>query len=417
MRRITRRRRLVLASLLAALGAMLYAASASAAWTHYFSLVKAEGVGAPRVAVAPNGSAAFSWERSGGLQTRVRNPDGTLSPIQAIAPPETFRGFESTDLAVDSDGNAFYVWPVGLDGRYVRARVRHANGTLGPVQTLATSPGDLDAGLRNVRVGVDGTGRAVFSWIRTKGAGTPVLQARVRSATGGLGPVVDIGSGAGYSQLTVTPGGRALFAWESHMGILGRAMSAAGSVGPLQQVSTSTHAIDPHVVAAGSRILFSWRQETGDDASIMARELSGGSLTPPDVIASGGLLSSIWPTVAIAPDGRAAFCWYAPNPVGRVRSPSGALGPVETITPDGDCVLDMDASGNVVFGATVATGGKKRALARTQPAGGALGPMQLLSPPGYNASFTLVDVNAAGDAAAVWTEGQRGFAIQAAFGP
>jgi hypothetical protein len=327
------------------------------------------------------------------------------------------------NLAVDSDGNAYYVWTVGTDGQYVRARVRHANGTLGPVQTLATAPGDeLSGGLRNVNVGVDGAGRAVFSWIRDRGNKAPVLQARTRSATGGLGPVVDVGPAAGYSQLSVTLVGRAVFASESRMGILGRAMSAAGSLGPLQQVSTSAHASDPHVVSAGGRVLFSWRQDTSGGAAIMARELSHGSLTPPDIIASGALFSSIWPTVALAPDGRAAFCWYpagagAEVAEGRIRSPSGALGPIRTITPDGNCVVDIDTSGNVVWSGTVASGGKNRAFARIQPAGDALGPMHLLSPAGYNAYGGEVDVNDGGDAAVVWREGQQGFAVQGAAGP
>jgi hypothetical protein len=234
--------------------------------------------------------------------------------------------------------------------------------------------------------------------------------------------VVDVGPAAGYSQLSVTLVGRAVFASESRMGILGRAMSAAGSLGPLQQVSTSAHASDPHVVSAGGRVLFSWRQDTSGGAAIMARELSEGSLTPPDIIASGALFSSIWPTVALAPDGRAAFCWYpagagAEVAEGRIRSPSGALGPIRTITPDGNCVVDIDTSGNVVWSGTVASGGKNRAFARIQPAGDALGPMHLLSPAGYNAYGGEVDVNDGGDAAVVWREGQQGFAVQGAAGP
>jgi hypothetical protein len=68
---------------------LLSAASASATWSHYFNLAQGDHVGyylAPRVDVAPDGTAIFFWDRAGALQTRVRAPDGTLSPTQAIAP-------------------------------------------------------------------------------------------------------------------------------------------------------------------------------------------------------------------------------------------------------------------------------------------------------------------------------------------
>jgi hypothetical protein len=56
-------------------------------------------------------------------------------------------------------------------------------------------------------------------------------------------------------------------------------------------------------------------------------------------------------------------------------------------------------------------------MVRTLSAGGAWGPIHVLSPSGFNAYSGQVAMNAAGDAAATWYEGKRGFAVQGAFGP
>jgi hypothetical protein len=308
-----------------------------------------------------------------------------------------------------------------LDGPVsIRARVLRADGTLGPTQTLAQAPSGGEFGtLEHPLVGADDVGDAIFAWSRAAGHG-PILQARWRGVTGRLGPVSEIGPGAG--ELAVTPGGRATFGWVTDQGIFARTVTTQ-SRGSVRQVSTSTQTGDLHVVSGGGTVLFSWRQATADDARIMAREeTSGGSLTQPQVIARGDLASSLWKTAAVGPDGTAAFCWFPAGAgrslvLGRIRSPSGTLGPVETINPDGGCLVDVDSSGNVVFAGTVTTGDKQRAFARTQPAGGTLGPMHLLSPAGYTAFNTQLDVNDAGEAAVVWTLGNRGFAVQGAVGP
>lgn len=413
------------ASLAIAALVLLSAAPASASWTPSFTLAKAAGSShpfIPRVAIAPDGTSVFLWERDGALQTRVRAPGGTLSPVQAIAPPNTVGGHHEADVAVDSDGNAMYVWAAGVYGYSIRVRVRHANGTLGPVQTLATAPSDDDAtALEDLHVGFDGTGRAVISWIRGRYQKQPILQTRSRSPAGVLGPVLTVGRSGFYSKLAVTSDGRAFYAWQSRDGVFGRAMNPGGTLGPLQQMSTSGDAVQ--LAASGGTAVFSWWQGTGNYARIMARERwPGGSLGPPEVIASGGLLSSSSQAVALAPDGTSAFCWLRGISEARIRSPSGDLGPIQALgqnsSPSVACQVRTDSSGDFVFADGFRTDDyKDRVFARTQPAGGALGPMHVLSPAGYNAHAVDLDVNAAGDVAAAWMLGDRGFAIQAAVGP
>lgn len=416
---------LLSALLVGAMAALLGAAPASAAWTPYFTVAKSEppsNLFATRVDIAPDGSAVFLWFRAGALQTRVRAPDGTFSAVRTIAPPGTLGGSgDFSDVAVDSKGTAFYVWRVGTDGRSVRARVRHPDGTLGPVQTLATAGGVFGDAVSNVHVGVDGAGRAVFSWIRDRPDGRPVLQARTRTAAGGLGPTLNLGTAASSSQLIVTPQGRAFFAWDgARDGVFARTLSAAGTLGPRLRLSASGG--DADVASGGGSALFSWRQDSGDnsDARIMTREWSpGGSLGPPQVIARGNVLSGVnGKLIAMAPDGTAAYCWWASGRgQERVRSASGALGPIHTVFGTGVCRVAVDANANFVFLGSAQIGGDQRVVTRTQSAGGALSPVHVLSPAGYDAYSADLAVNARGDAAAVWYEGIRGFAVQGAFGP
>jgi hypothetical protein len=158
----------------------------------------------------------------------------------------------------------------------------------------------------------------------------------------------------------------------------------------------------------------------------MTRELSpGGSLAPPQVISRGNVTSSASGEglVAAAPDGTAAFYWWASGrPEARVRSPSGSLGPTAHVFGDlhADTGLEVvgDANDDFLFLADNAViGGKLRSVVRTLSAAGAWGPIHVLSPPGFNAYSGQVAMNAAGDAAATWYEGKRGFAVQGAFGP
>ncbi len=413
----------VAAGFVAALAGMLVAASASAAWTPYFNVVNADrGNFAPKVAIAPDGTSVFLWGSSSGanpgVKIRTRAPDGTKSPIQTIGPSAALTG-DSWDLAVDSDGNAFFVWLDVRNEYKIRARERLANGTLGPVQTLAMADAPASE-LGHVHVGTDGAGRAVFSWARLRADGSRVVQARSRSAAGILSPTVNVGS-ASEPQMAVAPDGRTFFTWRARTGaVLSRVLGRGGDLGSIRTISAS--GFDPQVATDGQSAVYLW-VDPGDDQSqarVMTRErLPGGSLASPQVVAEGGtLLLSTEGNLAMASDGTASFCWIVAGTgaQGRIRSPSGTLGPTENLGGTG-CQVGIDSSGDVVFAESVNFGGKRRIFARTQPAGGSLGPLHVLSPPGYNGYLGGVAVNDTGDAAVVWQEGNRGFAIQGAAGP
>jgi hypothetical protein len=108
-------------------------------------------------------------------------------------------------------------------------------------------------------VAVDTQGDAVFGWTLHTGT-DDVFQAQTRSATGVLGPVLKIRAGGynpttdrgwfynGDGQVAVDDDGDAVFTWSitrngaginEHGVVEARTLSAAGVLGPIQEVSTT----------------------------------------------------------------------------------------------------------------------------------------------------------------------------------
>ena len=109
------------------------------------------------------------------IQTRRRAADGTLNSIQSLGGP----GLEP-QVAVDSAGNAEFVWrPLG-SGQPVQARERSANGALGAVQDLSAPT----AGNHSLAASADGTFAA--AWVEAASGGGTV----VRGAIANTPPVV-----------------------------------------------------------------------------------------------------------------------------------------------------------------------------------------------------------------------------------
>jgi hypothetical protein len=429
--RLARRQFALAAALGTALIVSLAAASVSAAWTPYASISKQQDVEHPLVEMDPAGDAVFLWMQgfdSAGhpaIYTRVRTADGSLSPIQRIS--SEFGGY---DLAVDSEGNAYYVW-TDLDsgGReHLRTRVRYADGTLSPVQTLKTvGPSDFVFGT----VDVDASGAAVFAWIHRRSDGSDRLQARTRSASGALGPVSTVSPDVSGFNLAmgVDASGDTTFAWDgagSQRGIFSRVLTTGGSLGPVMKVSRPGQlGADVQVVVTPSgRALFEWEEDhlDTDRENLMVRARSaGGSFQPPQVVANIAALAPV-PTerLAVAPTGEAAFSWRTEGAWhARTRAPGGALRPTRTIVPKliYDSDVGIDSHGNAVFVWSVPDGSKTQVFVRSEDAGGTLSPIRRVSLAGYNAGAPDLAMTPAGDAAVTWQAGNAGFAIQAAFGP
>jgi hypothetical protein len=414
---------------LAALGAwaLLAAQRADAAWTPYVNVVKQQDVEHPMVEMDPAGDAVFMWMQgfdtpgSPAIYTRVRRADGTLSPIQRIS--SEFGGY---DLAVDADGNAYYVW-TDLDdsGEDLRTRVRFADGTLSPVQTLKNvGRGDFVWGT----VGVSASGTAVSGWTQRQQNESDLLQTRTRSPSGALGPVHDIAHGYNLN-LGVDASGNATFAWEGANGAVGvfsRVLAANGSLGPATKVSRPGHygSDSQLVVNPSGRALFQWDEYDSDsrtDNLYVRSRSASGTFQPPQVVAKPYAYQEVaFTRLALAPTGEAVVTWRSTDKWhARKRAPDGTLGPAKIITPalvyDSDVAID--SHGNVVYAWTIPAPDKTRVFVRTEDAGGTLSPTRPLSLAGYNAGFADVAMTPSGDSAVSWQEGNGGFAVQASFGP
>jgi hypothetical protein len=406
------------------------AAPAGATWSPFTNVVVNNYVSWPRAAMDPAGNAVFMWQRTVNrddfaLYTRSRSADGTLSPVQRVAPRVPFGGFH--DLAIDSQGNTYFVWRTGgVPSTQIRARVQSADGTLGPVRTLKTCDYAWDP-----TVAAYGGGNAVFAWECNPRDGTDAVKTRSMSASGSLGPVrtvfredfPDWSNG-------VDSQGNATFVWEDfageHLEAFTRVVAPNGDLGPIERISPlgGKAAFTPEVaVTPSGRAIFNWADYKSSDYTftlVVRARAADGSLQPIQRLTTfnGGQNWSFQP--AIAPSGEAVICWHADGAIhARTRAPGGALGPAKTIgsVPYGACHPGIDSQGNVVFAWDAPVGSKNRVFTRSQNAAGELGPTRALSPAGHNANPPVLAMIPAGPAAVAWSEGGKGFAIQASFGP
>jgi len=408
---------------------------AEAAWSAPLTITQQHGVGGPLVAMDSFGNTVFAWAQvqdgsvQGATYTRSRLADGTLTPIQRVTPPGETGSLQ--DLAVDPAGNAYFVWQVfDPSGYQIRARVRAADGTLRPVQTLAN--GNFDNGVGDASVGVGDNGRAVFSWLRANGDNPNLIQARSRSASGQLGPVRTVARGS-LPRMAVDASGNATFAWRVHVDsgngtpntIWTRVLTSAGTLTEPARVSRVGHgAGDPRVgVSRQGRAVFEWDESDPDGSHpvlLVRGRAPDGSLRPPQLLAK---TNSDNVDMAVSPNGAAVACWIDGNfdLRERGRTVGGTLGPLRTVAArasnPGLCRPGIDSHGTVALAWTGSDGSKQRVYARSGPVDGALGPVQTLSPAGFNARVSDLTVGADGTAPVGWTLGRNGFALQAAFGP
>lgn len=348
-----------------------------------------------RIGADRSGNAIMAWIASDGavhaVFTRRRAADGGLGPVQRISPAGIGAG--GAQLAVDASGNAVYAW---LDDRgTIRVRRRAADGTLSPVQAVSGTGGIA----YRPQLGIDAAGNALIVWVRlgqSDSAGT--LYLRRRAVDGTLGPLQTLATAASAAyDLAVAGDGRAAVTWEYPRGsdtlIRGRTRAANGTLNPAQTLSpadrrsfTPSVAIDP-----SGRALFTWLRfepfpETYD---VEGRVRSAaGALGNRFFLGSG--YSSADPRVEVDVNGNALFAWatdaFAAGGAHRIqarrRTPAGAMSATQDIsTPDAnalDPALGFDANGAAVI-AWTEHGSSETVHARRRTALGELSPIAKLS--------------------------------------
>jgi hypothetical protein len=157
----------------------------------------------PEVAMTGAGDALVAWRAYDGtyyrLQARSRSAAGVLGAIQTLSAAS---GDAANHRLALSAGDGIVVWEFdnGSISR-IQARARSAAGVLGAMRYV--SPAGRDATLP--RLAMDGGGKAVIGWRGLSGGGTPVMQARTRSAAGAFGPVQNLSAAATQHPFNATP--------------------------------------------------------------------------------------------------------------------------------------------------------------------------------------------------------------------
>ena len=252
----------------------------------------------PEVAVAVNGTMVFTWMiRRGlgatGLQARARAPGGDLGPVVDIATAVTTS--RPSSVAVDANGNAVVAWTTGRgDATEVFARSWSAVGELGAITSV--SGAGLQAHDPQVAIAANGNGLIVWTALGSDG------KSRARSRSWSSSPAVAPGpvfvasrgpDGGSDAQVAMNSSGDAVLAWvapdgdRSQQYLHARLRSATGRLGPDRTLRVGdTHAT---IATAGNgSAFFAAYNQLDPDYPIRAQTLTArGRVTPARILQTG----------------------------------------------------------------------------------------------------------------------------------
>lgn len=428
-----------LASTLAVIGLAAFAPSALGAFGAPVD-VASGGLGAanPQVAADATGDSALTWELdvSGAdqrVQARTMSATGTLGTIEELgsvsATTEQF-----PRVATDRAGNSVFAW-TRTSSNAVLARRLSAGGTLGSL--FQVSPGGIpNPGVSAPEVATDRNGDTVFTWVNLGSSLQDRVQARTLSASGVLGKVRNVspaGQIGSQPQVATDRSGDSVLTWVREDGVDGdgdivqaRMMSVNGSLGPIKDLSAPAgRAFAPQVASdPDGDTVFTWLRFDGNRDRAQGRTMNAaGALGATFVLTPSGP-SARDPQVAIDAAGDAVFTWQrfegdADRVQSRTRTAGGTLGAITNLSAaGGDAYAPQVASredGAGVFVWLRFDGANDRVQARSMTAAGALGGVQTLSGAGADAQTPQVAIGASsGPAVATW---ERAGVVQASRGP
>jgi hypothetical protein len=304
----------------------------------------------PQIAGNPDGGAIVVWTRTHGTSKRVQarriSANGRLGPVKTISSPR--RTATSPRIASDARGDARAVW-LQHHRRELRVKTRKisSTGALGPVKTLSSARQKS----HDPVIASDADGDVIAAWSQPDSEDWRIRARRI-SANGRLGSVKTLsapGHGAGLTQVASDARGNALVVWSqfnsqvSNRSIKARRISATGALGPRLSLSDAgEYALSPKVAsnASGEAIVVWYGESDGDSSSVEARRISpSGALGPRQTVASSGYNYPGQPAIDSA--GKATAIWgehvypttspeqsYLQT---REISATGALGPTQTL--------------------------------------------------------------------------------------
>ena len=234
----------------------------------------------PAIASDARGDAVAVWSQRGTVNSHITTlsglvkgrriqADGELGSVKTLSRPGHAAGF--AEAAGDRRGDVVAVWSqLDAEGKrgYIKARRISPAGALGRVKTLGAGNSD------GPQIASDARGDATVVWDTFPLHGTRgSVQARQMSAAGALGPLQTLSAPGGSSavpQVAIDAAGNATAVWQHYDSPNGddqvqtRQLSAAGTLGPLQTISSAEGIRDQDVaVSPGGDAFAVWTQLDG----------------------------------------------------------------------------------------------------------------------------------------------------------
>ncbi len=214
----------------------------------------------PQLAIDDSDRATVTWRRLDAADYRIQSvrlaADGAPGPVRTLSEG----GHESAyqQVGIDSAGRATIVWMSWDTSPNSNFRIRSvrlaADGTPGPVQTLADPP-DPTRVVPFPQLAIDGSDRATITWTWWDGRNYSRVEAVRLAADGTPGPVHSLSEGGG-GQLAIDGSDRAAIVWRRFDGANERIQSVrsvttypettitSGPSGPTNDTSPSFGFID-----------------------------------------------------------------------------------------------------------------------------------------------------------------------------
>lgn len=249
--------------------------------------------GSPRgVAVDGAGRALVAWGENGGRQfARMRAADGTLGPVEPIAIADTYR----FDIVMSRDGDAAAVWK---GDKRIMAAFRADDGTWG--DPVAVTP-ELTRRVEALDAALSDAGDLTVVW---EGDYIHIL-AGGRTAAGVLLPEQEITDRGMRPRVETDAAGNATMLWNglnTQPGYAQRAVGAA-AFGPRTELGEVNRDADLGVADDGE-VTVAWAVGTGV-------HVASGAFGGPLQDAGGFTSDSGAPHVAVSPGGDALVAWPA----------------------------------------------------------------------------------------------------------
>ncbi len=292
----------------------------------------------PQLAVDGAGSVTATWSRFEAavgqpwtftVQSATRATEGTWSAPVDLSPAGS--PARTTDVAVDTAGNATVVW---VAGSTVQTASRPAGGAWSAPGQLSTTAGPR----ANPRVVVDPTGATTAVW-GSFASGAYGVQTASRALGGAWSTPLDLVSGDVFDTpaIAVDRQGNATALWQQNDGsgwvVTSASRSATGAWSTPVLLSTSTTSSwDPKVAVdlAGNATAIWSREANGGRVVEAARRPAHGEWSEPIGLSPPG---DAWnPQIAVDPAGNATAAWSRKDGTSWIVQARGldAAGPVVT---------------------------------------------------------------------------------------